>query len=272
MSFAGFNEKGTRDVILQEVVNNSNHIGMFFIGLAMVYLSVRYVFPNDLFTSALFFDGLNLQQVFTTPAKAFSVGGLWEGLPDLTTEAFAFAASMALLQVFFGYKSATSKGGLLKPFVTLFQEKKLADTTKLGWFLAYIFVACFDTWTDTEYRSFYGQNGLYLKALLVSFLFYNLFSEYAIVQGSKLVLNYGFVLKNQFSKAFANKNGGAAQPLQNNQRKGQQQKQNKQRNNKKRQSQRNNNGNRPQHSAPLDRELEAALSDLENRPGVRRMN
>jgi hypothetical protein len=212
MSLMGFNEKGTRDQVLQNIINNSNYIMMFGIGAAMLFLSLRYIFPNDLFTSALFFDGLGLQQVFSSPAAIFSEGGFWEDLPDLTTEAFAFAASLALTQVYLGYKAATARGSLgdtLKGYLSKNTGK--IETEYVGWFLAYVFIALFDTWTDTEYRSFYGSQGMYLKALLVSFFFYNLFSEWAIVQGSKLVLNYGFVLKHSLFKGTKLDSGGVPQ-------------------------------------------------------------
>lgn len=200
MSFMSFNERGTKDIVLHNVINNSNYIGLFLIGCAMIFFSVRYVFPNDLFTSALFFDGLKLQQVFTSPAKAFAEGGIWEELPDLTTEAFAFAVSLSLSQVFFGYKYAAASGDSLFTAVSGLYKGKKVNFGKLSWFAMYMFVACFDTWTDTEYRSFYGQQGLYIRALLVSFIFYNLASEYFIVQGFHLIINYGIVLKNNLFK------------------------------------------------------------------------
>lgn len=194
MSLFGFTEKGTKDVIVSNIINNSNYILLFIVGAVMFFLSLIYIFPNDLFTSALFFDGLQLQQVFSSPAKMFT-SGIWAGLPDLSTEAFAFAASLACLQVFLGYRSSTADGTLVGGITGLLKGRK-TELSKLKWFLFYVAVATFDTWTDTEYRSFYGQQSLYLKALITSFFFYNLFSEWALVQGSKLMINYGFVLLN----------------------------------------------------------------------------
>ncbi len=281
MSFMGFNEKGTRDIVLQNVINNSNYIGLFFLGACFFCLSFFYIFPDDLFTSALFFDGLELQQTFTSSSSVFSEGGVWEQLPDVTTGSFAFAASLALTQVFFGYKSAVSKGSLYKPLVSLWNEKKFVNTTKLGWFLAYVFVAAFDTWTDVEYRSFFGQSGLYFKATLVSFFYYNLFSEYALVQGGKLMLNYGFVLKQALSKGLGKES--VAAPPQNNQRQKRQNKNQKNKNsskqNKNNQSGRNGrNGRSPQSAqvADLPPDVAMAIRDIESsvpdsRSGIRRV-
>lgn len=216
MSFLGFTERGTKDVIVTSIINNSNYILLFGVGAIMFFLSLLYIFPNDLFTSALFFDGLQLQQVFSQPAKMFS-SGIWAGLPDLSTEAFAFAASLACLQVFLGYRSSTASGPGLFSGVKQITQGKRIDASKLKWFLAYVAVATFDTWTDTEYRSFYGQQSLYLKALITSFFFYNLFSEWALVQGSKLMINYGFVLLQMLKPGKNRGMAGAPQPPRNNQ-------------------------------------------------------
>lgn len=216
MSFLGFTERGTKDVIVTSIINNSNYILLFGVGAIMFFLSLFYIFPNDLFTSALFFDGLQLQQVFSQPAKMFS-SGIWAGLPDLSTEAFAFAASLACLQVFLGYRSSTASGPGLFSGVKQITQGKRIDANKLKWFLAYVAVATFDTWTDTEYRSFYGQQSLYLKALVTSFFFYNLFSEWALVQGSKLMINYGFVLLQMLKPGKNRGMAGVPQPPRNNQ-------------------------------------------------------
>lgn len=216
--FGSFSEKGVKDAVSANTMRVANYAMMAFIGALMLFLSLRYVLPNDVFTSALFFDGLGLQPVFDQPAAVFAEGGLWPDLPDVTTEAIVFASSLLIIQIFAGYRASMAgpwdnrSGNVVALFINSIrqprqrqgqqqqgqQQKKQQgqfNWTKFGWMSMYWIVALFDTATDAYYRSGFGSGDL-LLALVVSFLFYNLFSEWAVITGAKTTINYGLQIIN----------------------------------------------------------------------------
>lgn len=200
-----FTEKGVVDAISPKVMTLANYVIMLAIGFGMFYYSFTQVLPNDIFTSALFFDSLPLQPTLSHPAAAFAEGGIWESQPDTTAEALTFAMCLFLSQVFFAYKASTiGRWDNQSPNLIALVKNQIVPTkqkrgefnySKLGYMLAYWGLAIFDTVTDAYYRSFFATESL-LIALIVSFLFYNLFSEWALITGAKTMINYGLQIIN----------------------------------------------------------------------------
>lgn len=222
MTIFGGYEPQLGDKLNTRTIRIANYAIIAFTGLAMVYISFFYVLPNDLFTSALFFDGLGLQPVFSHPAGLFYEGGIWESLPDVTTEALAFAMSLLFIQLFTGYRASMAggytnrSGNLLAYVINLVKgsdsfDAKYLNFTKIGWMAFYWIVAIFDTLTDAVYRAGFDSSR-FLTALIVSFLFYSLFSEWALVVGVKTSVNYGLnIFGELFGSISQNKNSARAQ-------------------------------------------------------------
>lgn len=201
--FGGFSEPQFKDKLSPNVVKIVNFSLMALVGFAMFFLSFNYVLPNDVFTSALFFDGMGLQPVFSESAGVFSEGGIWEELPDVTTEAFVFGMALLFMQLFAGYRASVAgrytkqSGNIVILFWNVLSHKERVGINglnwqKIGWISFYWFVAFFDTGTDAYYRSWYGNGNVEFLglSLIVSFFFYSMFSEWAIVVGSKTTINY----------------------------------------------------------------------------------
>ena len=175
---------------------------MAIAGIAAFWISLRYVIPNDLFTSALFFDALGLQPVFNTPAAAFADGGFWAEMPNVTTEAFIFSLSLLIIQILVGYTASTAGGytnssrNIVSLLVNVLAGKEKVgrnslNWAKVGWVSFYWTIALFDTFTDTAYRA--GSEGsadFVLVAFVVSFFYYSMASEWMIIVGAKTGADY----------------------------------------------------------------------------------
>lgn len=184
--FSGYDEGGASDNTSANISTFANSIFMISVGLGMFFLSLFSILPNDLFTTALYFDGLGLQPVFGESAKWFeSVASL----PAVTKEAASFSLALLVLQLYAGYRYAFAQGS--RSIIQSIRNGDYSFVTshKAKWFAFYWMAALFDTMTDAQYRSYFGETGI-LTASLVSFVFYNLGSEFFIVVGSRTAFIY----------------------------------------------------------------------------------
>lgn len=130
-----------------------SHAIIFAISLAMLFIGGVFLW-SDIQTSAQFYAELGLRPV----------------LGEIRFEGLLFGIFLSMIQIFFGYKAATEP------------NRKHAGY----WVTAYFLAAIFDTYTDSDFRS-YGYQNMYLavKSLAVSVFVYNIFSEWAIGTGFK---------------------------------------------------------------------------------------
>ena len=171
MSFFYFNDRETMREQKTKMI-------LLIIGILLLIIGIVFV-RADITTTALFYDALGMQHVIDYPT-------IKKLMPEDNTspEAWMFGVSLSLLQVYFGYRIAVAKGN-----------------EKTAWITAYALTAVFDTYTDTDYRSFgmSMNNYLAIKSLFVSFFVYNLFSEWALGTGFReIVVNF-----RELRKAFA---------------------------------------------------------------------
>jgi hypothetical protein len=133
---------------------------------------------------------------------AFATGSFWE-VKNVTVpvseEAFLFAVMITALQLVFGYMVGTagsyingkSVEGLLQ-FLYLFGKGEVnansVNWRKLGALLTFVFLAVFDTYTDWQFSSRFGQPEILLIALVYSLLIYNIASEFALMYGLQLAI------------------------------------------------------------------------------------
>lgn len=198
-------------------------IVLIIVGLIAFLLSFTRVVPNDIFTSALFFDSLDLQPVFSQPATMFAEGGIWASLPDVSEEAFVFAASLLVIQVLVGYKASTiggytnksqNVGALLINAAT--GKEKIGRTSfnwaKVGWISFYWAISMFDTYTDTAYRSDLFASGVF-TALITSFFYYNLASEWMLMVGAKTTIDYSLRAIGEFKNVAGRAKMGGGMPM-----------------------------------------------------------
>ena len=200
------------DDIRENIVIYVKNIALFVVAFMLLYYSVRRLIPEDLFSSALYYDGLGLQKVFAQPAMLVDdplsvfimtvVMGF--SFPNVSAAAFSVGFMLFLVQIWAGYKSSvaggyTRKSKTLLGFISNIINKedsldpKTLNWGKVNWLLAWIFIAFADTFTDVSYRS--GDDpALFWQSVFVSVLVYNILSEWAMLTGLIGVMNYGYVV------------------------------------------------------------------------------
>jgi hypothetical protein len=172
---------------------------------SLLVLSVLYIWPSDVMTSAYFFDhSLRLQPITTdvptVPISQYSI------FLDATFEALIFGITLSGIQILFLYKSVVSGRwspnyettlqfvlGWLKTMFTGKRWNEKINTEKLTYFSVFFIAMIIDVATDSLYRSMWGTFGFwhFMGALFVSVTYYNLLSEYLMVKMCVFVVNYG---------------------------------------------------------------------------------
>jgi hypothetical protein len=190
------------------------------ISTGLFFISLFYLVPSDLATTALWYESLNFQPVIIgqTPMIRFSH---WSMFPDISLQATLVAVTISGLQIFLLFKAQTSGNwsGSHDTFLSLFSNwfkttfsgKRFSangfNYTKMSWLIMAILVAVIDCLTDGLYKSFGGMYGVghFLSAVLFSLVFYTILSEYILVVSFKTALqhflNVVFVLTGFISPA-----------------------------------------------------------------------
>lgn len=185
----------------------SHSISIVVISLVFLALSIGVFIPLDTFTTAQWYDRQDLVKVYTNSATMFSGSGLWDSIPEVTTEAFFVAIALFVAQMYIGLQSAavggyTNRSSNIAIFVwnVVSGKEKLQPNTvkweKFAWLFAYFFIAAIDTFTDMEYRSGYWSGNIWLT-ILVSIGIYNFGSEWMLVRGFKSLIEHGPKLLNR---------------------------------------------------------------------------
>lgn len=174
----------------------------FIIGMSMFMLAIFRFIPKDLFTTASWLDRKGLGILYSTDAMAFSKGSFWD-ITNVTVpvseEAFWFAVMITVLQFAFGYLigtsgSYTTGSNVENPLQFLFMFAKGQVTAanvnwkKLGYWMTFIALAAFDTYTDWQFSSKFGQRDILIVSLLYSLIVYNIASEFALMYGLQLAI------------------------------------------------------------------------------------
>jgi hypothetical protein len=175
----------------------------FILGVTLASLAAFRFIPKDLFTTAAWLDRRGLGLLYSDAAMAFAPGSFWE-VKNVTVpvseEAFLFALMITVLQLTLGYMVGVSGSyvnggqnveGLLQFLYLLGKGKVSANSVnwrKLGSLLIFISLAAFDTYTDWQFSSRFGQDGLLIVALVYSLLIYNIASEFALMYGLQLAI------------------------------------------------------------------------------------
>lgn len=176
----------------------------FSLGVVAFLTATFWYIPKDLFTTATWLDSKQLGLLYSNGATAFAAGSFWD-ITDITVpvseEAFRFALLVMLLQFIFMFLAGTSGSFVLgkrvdSPIQFLYLaatgEGVSASTVnwkKLGYIITFIAIGAFDTFTDWQFSSKYGQANAWL-ALVYSFGVYNLGSEYAFMIGLQFAVGY----------------------------------------------------------------------------------
>lgn len=200
------------DDIRKNIVIYVKNIALFLVAFLLLYFSVRRLIPEDLFSSALYYDGLGLQKVFQQPAMLVDdplsvfimTAVMGFTFPSVSAAAFAVGFMLFLVQVWAGYKASvaggyTSKSETLLGFISNIynrQDKfdaKTLNWSKVNWLLAWLLIAFTDTFTDISYRSG-GEASLVIESIFISILVYNILSEWAMLTGLIGVMNYGYIV------------------------------------------------------------------------------
>lgn len=197
----GFSEKDNIEG-RPEVQATRKMIG-FIIGLSLFMLAIFRFIPKDLFTTATWFDAQRVGMLYSGEASVFAEGSFWD-ITNVTVpvseEAFWVAVMITLLQFTFGYLIGTSgsyiNGGqnVENPLQFLFIFSKGQVTAKnvnwkkIGYWITFLSIATFDTYTDWQFSSKFGQRDILIVSLAYSLLIYNIASEFALMYGLQLAI------------------------------------------------------------------------------------
>lgn len=208
----------------------------FVVGISLLIVALIFALPGDLFTSGLFFDKLGMQPVFTGNSPLFgpnSAISWWRGLPEISYEATGFTLFLFCFNLAMSIKvsSAGKWARNADSLAVLFKKWRKGETVekfnhiKAWLFVAYVVGNMLDTFFDTDFRAWGGIAGLplYLKSFAVSFAYYSMGSEWALVEGSKWAWGGlgGIIMpriQQETKKKKPTKNSPPARPPKNNQR------------------------------------------------------
>lgn len=221
--FGSFEAGGTAPVddFKEQIVHYVSQIVLFLASTIMFLIGLRRLLPEDLFSTALFFDSLEIAKVFDSPARLSDdqlLGSIMHlmayDFQDVTVSAmsvslFLFTAQMiagyfVVIQGEYapGYKSFMSymSAWVKEHFASYRGERKTLprmNPDKVAWLWFWVVLASADTLTDIIFRS--NVNGEITMAsafwsIVVSILVYNLGSEWATVLGFSMVVSSGHAL------------------------------------------------------------------------------
>lgn len=252
MSFFGFSDhddKGFRDD-----TQLATRINYLIVGFASVLFFMSGIFntERDLFSTAFWFDHINVQQAGISANYLFQIKMASQTL-GVTTIAIVESLAIWSSQVVFGFLLAkrgkwSDKSEGLFDFAgnCISGAEKFGDVSreKVFWFLALVLAATLDTATDIGWLA--GGGGDLGQAILISLVFHNIFSELALFWGGKLALESVFRLLGSFIP----KGRGRQPNHQQQKRKGGNQPHNQ---NQQRPQQQRPSGHRPTNLPPINR-------------------
>lgn len=205
----------------EQVVHYTGALMIFIVSLIMFLVGFRRLLPEDLYSTALFFDSLEIAKVFDTPAHLSDDTMLTTVMhlmsyqfQDVSVSAMSIALLLFAAQMIAGYflaihgdytpqhKSAISYA---RAWISSKMDARRGAPSRLPklnpdkvfWLWMWVFLAFADTATDVIFRSTVnGQitTASFFWSSVVSILVYNLGSEWATVLGFNLVVSNGYAL------------------------------------------------------------------------------
>lgn len=205
----------------EQVVHYTGALMIFIVSLIMFLVGFRRLLPEDLYSTALFFDSLEIAKVFDTPAHLSDDAMLTTVMrlmsyqfQNVSVSAMSIALLLFAAQMIAGYflaihgdytpqhKSAISYA---RAWISSKTEERRGNPSRLPklnpdkvfWLWMWVFLAFADTATDVIFRSTVnGQitTASFFWSSVVSVLVYNLGSEWATVLGFNLVVSNGYAL------------------------------------------------------------------------------
>lgn len=204
-------------------------VQLLIVGVASVVVFIigfRRLLPEDLFSTALFFDSLEIAKVFSEPARLAEdpfLSGVMNALAyefaDVSVSAMSISLFLAAAQLLAGYflviqgEYATGYGNAITYFSEWWRRQREAarmqrqgrnvkpkpmpkvSRAKFNWLYFLVFLASVDTMTDILFRSV--VDGVVtldsvVWSTVVSLLVYNLGSEWGTVVGFTMVATTGY--------------------------------------------------------------------------------
>jgi hypothetical protein len=201
-----------------KVLRYFQSVFMFLMGFLALALSGRRLFPEDLFSTARFFDQLTIAKVFDSPAYladdrllSFLMNTLMTfDFQNVTVSAITVALALAVTQIIVGYLlvvnqqpyTSKSKNGWILMYNLIrgrdsLQKNGSVNWYKIGYASLYIFCVIADTLTDVLFRASIEGGAVsittvYMQSIFVSILVYGLLSEWLMMQGIAIVINHGY--------------------------------------------------------------------------------
>lgn len=191
MSMFSFGDHDPKEKKLKNrgAATKMNYVLVFICAIIFAFVGLRF-FTGDLFSSAKWWDSLNLQT-----ENAFLDQPIpWEGFDGVTTTGVIFSLGLSVFQIIAGYQQLIAGGwtkkseGLIVWSYNRYYGKDMSpiNQEKLKWMLLWLAVVIVDTVVDISWRSYGFQQSL-AAAILTSIVVYNLGSEFAVVYGIKYV-------------------------------------------------------------------------------------
>lgn len=200
-----FNQDGflSRNGLPRHAFEGMTGLAMTVAGLGAFLVVLLRILPVDLFSTALWYDNLNINKVWSADASGFflRLGNVGDGRV-ISHEALAMSIFLALTQILLAILFAAA-GGWLKnesessSSVFTVVQRAFTNTPGYGWrdlnwqkinyALALIFLILFDTITDTLWKTGAAPGfGVFIRNFALSFIVNNVFSEWGLFIGMAL--------------------------------------------------------------------------------------
>lgn len=173
------------------------------VGAALVIFAVIRAIPADIFSTALWYDNTVYRLVWSDTNQFFTFTNAGRYGAGISEEGVVFAIMLSLVQIAMSIRAATlgdwsTKGH--KTLLSLLFRPKLPNSNvavkasdinweKVTYFSIAIAISIFDTATDTLWKA--GAYGNIITMFILSYLYNNLGSEWALIEGLRLAYVYG---------------------------------------------------------------------------------
>lgn len=215
-----------KDLTFNQNAKETAAMLVIFLASGMIFFAALfYATPTDLFSTSLWYDSNVPNLVFSETSGLFA--RLRRSLPvDVSLEATVFSVILWLAQMIFGIKAALAgtwvngraKDISLFTFIYRFTKGEIrsedVNWDKVNNFTIMFILSIFDTFTDTEWKAG-TATGHMGKMFVLSYLYNNMGSEWALVEGFKLAYSAGASLLNKRGNSKPNSYQGNSNPNNN---------------------------------------------------------
>lgn len=165
------------------------------VGILLFYIAVTVFIPSDTYSTARWFDGLNVNQAISGTVDWFS---LWNPVP-VSREGFFFSVFVSVANLALAYQAAF--GGywfegdensnlftVVKYAISRQGGNRKVNTVKLAYFAILVALTVFETMTGMEFRQRDETWAGAFKAGAVAFVVENAGSDWALTGGIGMIL------------------------------------------------------------------------------------